>query len=47
MSTEPKMTVYGCVQDAAAQVRDIIRQIAMDQELEIISGKVARDLQAA
>lgn len=27
----------------ALRVRDLIRQIAMERELEIISGKVARD----
>ena len=29
--------------DIAIRVRDLIRQIAMEHELEIISGKVARD----
>jgi putative transposase len=29
--------------DVAMRVRDLIRQIAMEHELEIISGKVARD----
>ena len=29
--------------DVAIRVRDLIRQIAMEHELEIISGKVARD----
>jgi putative transposase len=29
--------------DVAVRVRDIIRQIAAEQEIEIISGKVARD----
>ena len=31
------------VGDVAIRVRDVIRQIAMEHELEIISGKVARD----
>ena len=29
--------------DVALRVRDLVRQIAMEHELEIISGKVARD----
>lgn len=29
--------------DVAVRVRDLIRQIAAEHELEIISGKVARD----
>ena len=29
--------------EVAIRVRDVIRQIAMEHELEIISGKVARD----
>jgi putative transposase len=29
--------------DVAIRVRDLLRQIAMEHELEIVSGKVARD----
>jgi REP-associated tyrosine transposase len=29
--------------EVALRVRDLLRQIAMEQELEIVSGKVARD----
>ena len=39
----PKYRKPVLVGDVAIRVRDVIRQIAMEHELEIISGKVARD----
>ena len=35
-----KKVLYG---EVAVRVRDLLRQIAMEHEIEIISGKVARD----
>ena len=39
----PKYRKVVLTGDVAIRVREIIRQIAMEHELEIISGKVARD----
>lgn len=39
----PKYRKAALVGPVALRVRDLIRQIAMERELEIISGKVARD----
>ena len=39
----PKYRKAVLVGEVAVRVRDLIRQIAMEHELEIISGKVARD----
>ncbi len=39
----PKYRKAVLVGEVATRVRDLLRQIAMEHELEIISGKVARD----
>jgi putative transposase len=39
----PKYRKAVLVGEVAIRVRDLLRQIAMEHELEIISGKVARD----
>jgi putative transposase len=39
----PKYRKAVLVGEVAVRVRDLIRQIAMEHELEIISGKVSRD----
>lgn len=39
----PKYRKAILVGDVAIRVRDLLRQIAAEHELEIVSGKVARD----
>ena len=39
----PKYRKPDLVGEVATRVRDVLRQIASEHELEIISGKVARD----
>lgn len=39
----PKYRKRALLGPVAVRVRDVIRQVAMEHELEIISGKVARD----
>jgi REP-associated tyrosine transposase len=39
----PEIPETGADGEVALRVRDLIREIAMEHELEIISGKVARD----
>jgi REP-associated tyrosine transposase len=39
----PKYRKAVLVGEVALRVRDLLRQIAMEHELEIVSGKVARD----
>jgi putative transposase len=39
----PKYRKKILIGEVARRVRDVIRQVAMEHELEIISGKVARD----